>query len=258
MRLRQGRLPDSGDSRTGIEPAVVTRSAARVLFQGASPLGKLVTMRTRAAEIVAVVDDVVTDFDEPHPWIYIVPRNPGDLSTLVVKTRAQSAEILGDLRREVVALTPPGVAVTAKWLEDSIESHAGYRNPRFQALVLGTFGVLALGLAALGIGAIVAANVASRHREMGVRIAIGSSPRAVIRLAVRETFVSIVVGLAGGIAMTWLLERLAASQIADLERVSIDAIATAVVVVVAAGLVAAYLPARRAGRVDPIVVLRVE
>jgi predicted permease len=258
MRLRQGRFPDSGSSATGLEPVVMTRSAAQVLFQGRSPIGDTVTIRKRLAEVVGVVDDVMTDFDDPRPWIYLVPHDFLQLSTIVVKTRARRAEILADLRRRVVAMTPPSEPVTAKWLEESIGSHAGYRNPRFQAVVLGTFGVLALGLAALGTAAIVAAVVASRNREMGVRIATGASPRSLVRLVVAETFASIVVGLGGGIAATLLLERLAAARIADLEAISIDAIGVAVLLVLGAGLMAAYLPARRAGRVDPIVVLRAE
>lgn len=148
--------------------------------------------------------------------------------------------------------------MTAAWWSDRIDALTPYRQPRFQALVLGGFAALALGLTALGIFAIVALLVASRTREMGVRIALGATPRALVRLVVRQALTPVVIGVVlGGIGVYWV-RGFADAQLAGLDTRDPLTLAAAVLVVLAAALLAAWLPARHASRVDPAIVLRAE
>jgi ABC-type antimicrobial peptide transport system permease subunit len=165
--------------------------------------------------------------------------------------------MLAEMRREVGQLAPR-TAVTAVWWSDSIDGLAAYRNPRFQMFVLGTFAVLALGLTALGIVAIVAFAVAARKREMGVRLAIGAAPQSLVRLVTRQAVTPVVVGMCLGLVGTQWLKRIAEAQLYDVDARDPVTLSAAAIVVVSSALLAAYIPARRASQVDPIVVLRAE
>jgi putative ABC transport system permease protein len=258
VHLSDGTLPHVGESPTGLEPVVVTKSAAAKLFPGRRAIGAPLPLEDRTAEVVAVIDDIRTDFEERPSWIFVVPRASTRFRALVVRTRARRADILADVRRQVVTLTPPDEPVIAKWLDESIGAHAAYRTPRFQTVILGGFSSVALSLVALGVFAAVAAIVASRAREMGIRTAIGASPSALVRLIVREMAFPILTGVALGIGATQIAHRVAQAYVPELAAPYIGAVGLAVIVVCSAGLIAAYLPARRATRVDPIVVLRAE
>jgi ABC-type antimicrobial peptide transport system permease subunit len=166
--------------------------------------------------------------------------------------------VLADLRREIGGLAPNTV-VRAGWLADSIGAVTEFRNPRFQTIVLGSFGVLALGLTTLGVFGVVAFLVASRSHELGVRLAVGATPRLLVRWALRQAFVPVAAGLLLGLLATQWVRPLAEAQLYRIEAGQTEiTLALATTTVVAAALLAAYLPARRAGKVDPIVVLRDE
>jgi putative ABC transport system permease protein len=144
------------------------------------------------------------------------------------------------------------------WWSDSIDSLAAYRNPRFQTLVLGAFALLALVLAVMGIFAAVTFVVATRTREMGVRLALGAPPRSLVRLVLRQAVTPVAIGILAGLAATQWLRRVAEAQLFELNTHDPLTLAAAAITVAAAAVVAAYLPARHATRVDPIDALRVE
>jgi putative ABC transport system permease protein len=124
--------------------------------------------------------------------------------------------------------------------------------------VLGTFATLALVLTAVGIFATVASAVATRTREMGVRLALGAPPASVVRLVVRDALIPVALGSAAGIASTHWLQRIAEAQLFGVRAADPAALAGAVAVVASAAVAASYVPARQATRVDPISVLRAE
>jgi putative ABC transport system permease protein len=259
--LREGRLPQPDHSGSDLEPAVVSESAARRLFPDRAAVGEVYTSREgRRFGITAVVGDENGDTDKTGALVYVFPRELRSMGrfAILVRTRTRGAGTLASVRRAVVALVPPNEPVAASWMSDSIGALSTYRNPRFQTIVLGSFGVLALGLAALGVFAAVSAMVAARAREMGIRIAIGATPRALIRQIVREALVPVAAGAVAGVLAARMLGRLARAAIAGFDATNADALAIATFAVLAAGALAAYLPARRAGRVDPIAVLRAE
>jgi predicted permease len=261
VRVRDGRLPSQDDSHSDMEPAVVSESAARRLFPHRRAIGETYkTVSSASFRIVAVVQDEIGSTGKTGALVYLVPREvttPG-MVTIVARTRTRDAETLATVRRTVASLVPPTEPVTAAWMSDSIGALNSYRNPRFQTILLGSFAVLALGLAALGIFAVVAAMVAARTREMGIRLAMGAPPSALILQVVAEAFIPIATGIVIGAAAAQVVGRLAQAEVAGLTTANLDALAIATVAVAGAGSLAAYLPARRAARVDPIVVLRSE
>lgn len=260
IRLVRGRLLTWDDMRGGDDVAVLAESAARALLPSDDAIGA--TFRTRQGRqftVVGIVGDVQRSLSrQMAPPAYVLPPQDTNRSmTLVAHVRSRTAGTLTELRREIAALAPDSPA-TAVWWSDSIDALAAYRNPRFQTLVLGTFAVLALVLASLGIFATVAFAVATRTREMGVRLALGAPPRSLVRLIVREALIPVVLGILAGLAAAHALRRIAEAQLFEVNARDPLTLLAAAITVAAVALVAAYLPARHVTRVDPIGVLRAE
>jgi putative ABC transport system permease protein len=152
----------------------------------------------------------------------------------------------------------PGAPVTITWWSDGISAIQAMRDPRFQALVLGSFAGIAIGLTGIGIFGIVSFLVANRTREMGIRLAVGAKPGALVRLMVGQAIVPVLVGLAAGLLSAKSAARLAESRFVKLDTSDPWPLVIAGVVVLAATLLAALTPARHAARVDPTIVLRAE
>ena len=260
MPLLRGRLPTRDDLASGVEVAVVAESAARALYPDQEAVGA--TFRSgkgRQFTIIGVVRDVQRSLGGrmPPPAYVFPPRDTARGMTIVARMRNRGPHALADVRREIAALTP-GFPVTAVWWADSIDALAAYRNPRFQTLVLSTFAALALVLTSLGIFAAVAFVVATRTREMGVRLALGAPPRSLVRLVVREAFSPVAMGIVAGLLAAQWLRRVAEAQLFEVNASDPVTLGAAAVSVAVAAFIAAYLPARHATRVDPIGVLRAE
>jgi hypothetical protein len=253
----RGRLPTRADADAGAEIAVVSEATARLLFPGRDPIGATVVNNLGAPRtVVGVVTDVADSLAGGRPpGIYALPNAAARRLMLVVKAGAHDDAIRSDIRRQVSAMAP-GVPITARWWNDEIASITAYRNPRFQTLVLGSFAALALGLTALGVFGLVAFLVAARVRELGIRKAIGAGPAALILQALRHALAPTAVGLLAGLLATRVLADLAAAQLYEVETSDPAILIAAAVSVAGAALAAAWLPARRAARVDPMTVLR--
>ena len=257
VRLMQGRLPGRVEAEGDLEPAVLTQSAARLLAADRSSVGATFALdKGRSGRTIGVIEDMVTNVDSAGPAVYLVPRIL-DGRTIVARTRARDAHTLAAVRRALVAIAPPTDPVQAAWVIDGINAQSR-RDPRFQTLLLSSFAVVGLGLAALGIFAIVATNVALRTRELGVRLAIGASPQRLLRFVLTDAFKAVGVGIVAGAAAAALIARAVSGLIAGMETMPFDALALAILTVLTAAAFAAYWPARRVSRVDPVIVLRAE
>jgi len=262
--LLRGRLLTQDDVRSA-DVAVVSESAARALFPDRNALGATLRSRDvrsrdeRQFTVVGIVGDVQRSVSRQlAPPAYVLPPlgTSRDM-TLVARVRARGPRALDDIRREIVVLTP-GAPVTGEWWSAAIADQVGYRNPRFQAFMLTTFAVLGLTLTALGVFGAVAFLVATRTREMGVRLALGAQPRWLVRLVVWQTLVPVIIGILTGLVATLWLRHIAEAQLIDVNARDPLMLVAAVITVALAALVAAYVPARHATRVDPSGVLRAE
>jgi putative ABC transport system permease protein len=257
--LLRGHLPTWADIDGAADIAVIPESTARALFGSSEPIGATFSSnRGRRLTVVGIVGEVThTLAGESRPQAYVIPGAATRGMWVVARVRNHNDQTLAALRRQLGAMRP-GMPVTATWWSDSIGSVAAMRSPRFQTLVLGSFAALGLGLTALGVFGLVAFLVAHRMREMGIRLAIGATPNALVALSMRQSLLPAAVGVAIGLLATVWLSRVAESQLYEVNANDPATLTLAVISVVIAALVAAWFPARHAGRVDPMTVLRME
>ena len=241
----------------------MSESAAAAVFPGQDPIGATFTNgRGRRFTVVGVVSDVKKSLDRDAreaPPAYVIPGEAVRAMTMVARMRPGMGgdAVLTDLKREIAPMVPRR-PISAGWWADSVAAVTAYRNPRFQTIVLGGFAVLALVLTALGIFAVVAYLVAARTREMGIRVAVGATPRSLMALTLRQAILPVGFGLVGGLIATQWLARFAETQLFAVQTKDPATLAGAALTVLIAALAAAYAPARRAARVDAIVALRAE
>ena len=258
VSLVSGRLLTWDDAVDGTA-VVASQSAARALFGTVNPLERTVDDETKQTRrVVGVVSDVRGSLDRDlTPPVYAIPVGRAAPMTVFARVRAPESAILIDLRREAGRLRPGGVVPVA-WWNDVLGNLTAYKNPRFQTAVLSTFAGIALGLTALGVFGVVAFLVAARTREMGIRLAIGAAPRSLVQLIARQTLLPVGIGIVLGLVATRWAARLAEAQLFKVETRDPWLLALTAAIILAAALLAAYLPARRAARIDPLVVLRAE
>lgn len=255
----RGRTWTTEDIGNDPDSAVVSVAAARALFGDRDPLGQTLSNgRDRTFHVIGVVADVRNFIDrEFPPQAYILPPPGRGLFNVVVRTRERTGATLASIKTDVRRAFPAGLT-TVTWWDADIAATEAYRNPRFQTIVLGGLAVLALGLTTLGIFGVVAYLVAARRREMGVRLAIGASPAALVTLVIRESLLSVALGLAGGILLIYWGRGLAEAQLFDIETSDPIAFVAATGAVLIAAMAASFIPARRATRINPTEVLRAE
>jgi putative ABC transport system permease protein len=260
--LRRGRLLGEHDEAGSEIRVVINDTLAKRFFTSEDPLGRhlLVSMSgwTRA-EVVGVVGDVrLASLEaDPRPTVYWpVAQFPVSSMALVVRTAGDPLALAGAVRAEVSALDPHQPVTRVRTLERVVSE--SLVQPRFSALLLGLFAAVAVLLAALGVYGLLADRVAARGRELGLRMALGADRRRILRHVLGQglalTLAGCVLGLAGGAA----LSRVLGGLLFRLPPLDAFTFATVPLVLIAAGLLASYLPARRAARLDPMVALRAE
>jgi putative ABC transport system permease protein len=270
MPVRHGRSLMERDAGTAPLVVVVNEAMARRLWPGESPLGRrirflndpVVAGVTRWHEVVGVVGDVKSrSLDAGEEAVAYVPYAQRVVPfvrgvSLVVRTAADPAALLPAVRRAVLGLDPELPVFDARPLDDVVaESVAGRR---FQAVLLQAFAGLALLLAAVGVYGVLSDAVGRRTREIGIRMALGAQPRQVLRLVLGEGMTLALGGLALGVPAALVLARTLKSFLFGVAPGDPRTLAAVSLLLAAAALVASYLPARRATRVDPMVALRAE
>ncbi len=260
IQLLRGRFFTWDDAKVDPNVAVVSESGARALFQDRDPLGAVFTNgRGRDFRVVGVVADAANAVGDPRlngPRVYAMPGPQASPLNVMVRMRERREASVAEIKAELRATSPR--APDVEWWDDQISMNSAYRDPRFQSIILGGLAALALGLTALGISSVVAYLVAARTREMGVRLALGASPESLVALTIRQVFLPITVGLAAGALLIWWGRGLAEAQLFKVETKDPMTLAAVGATVLFATLLAAYLPARRATRINPTEVLRAE
>ena len=263
IRMMAGRAFTAADRPESPRVAVVSRSLARELWPGQDPVGRRLNagmgnLPEDGAEVVGVVDDVRYHglHDPPRPALYLADRQyTWPRAVFLIRSAGDPLALAPAVRREIRAVDAD-LPVQLNTLS-RLAADAASRD-RYGATLLSVFAGLALVLAAMGIHAVVAFSVARRTRELGVRQALGASPVGLVRMVVRQGAGVIGTGIAVGLAAALALTRVLRSLLYEVEPTDPLTLATITVFLAAVALLAAYLPARRAARVDPMVALRSE
>jgi predicted permease len=248
---------------------VVTEQLARRVWPGQSAVGKRLRVGFGRAEddpwrvVVGVVQDVkqmALDAD-PSPAIYF-PINQAPVPfllrglTVVVRSSA-SAEALAPAVRDRIHRIDPLLSIGRVTTMGELVSQS-VAEPRFRAVLLGGFAGSALLLIGVGMLGVLGYAVASRTREIGIRMAIGARSLDVVRLVLGQALTMATIGVAGGVGLALITTRLLARFLFQIEPRDPATFAGAAAVIGALALVASYLPARRAARIDPLLTLRAE
>ena len=253
-------------------PMIVSRDLARRLFADSDALGRHVLQTTDGAwhTVVGVAGDVLNNGldHQPGPEFYLLRKHIPDATynneapgtgwraaTVIVRSPLETQAIAKMIRAAVSELDP-AVPVSVETLEE----RAGTLTvaPRFDALLLGGFAGVGLLLAAIGIYGVIAFLVSQRTREIGVRMALGASPTAVTRMFLRHAAGWTMAGILAGLAGSVVAARLLAGMLFQVDAHDPWGLAAGSITLFAVALAAAWLPARRAARIDPIRTLRDE
>ncbi len=262
--LRQGRLLSDQDTASAPAVAVISESMARQNWPSQNPLGKHVRMgRPEAGQpfrtIVGVVADVKPNplDSDPAPTAYVpLAQEPEVASAFVVRTSGDPLALAGPVRKALLDMDPGQPGYDVRSLEQVISD--GMSGIEMSSQMMLIFAVCALLLAAAGIFAVTAYSVTQRTREIGVRVALGARKVDVLRLVVGGAMRTAAIGLSIGVALALLLTRAVSSALFGVVQFDVITITLLTFGLALVAAVAAYVPARRAARVDPMVALRYE
>ena len=266
--LRAGRWFDERDDLERPTVAVVNETLARQFWPDADPITQRVAVQlsggqafavTIEAEIVGVVGAVRSrGFDSPPLPELFVPhaQAPNGAMTYVVRTAGDPASSIPAIQNVVWEAAPHLTFYTVATVEQLLSDTLAAR--RFTTLLLGLFATAALALAGLGIYGVIAVATAQRTREIGLRIAMGAEPRDVLWLVVRAALGLAGAGVAVGLLVALLFSQTLASLLFEVTPFDAATLAAVALLLLAVAATAAWSPARRASRVDPLVALRTE
>lgn len=263
IRLLSGRAFTERDDGTGPPVVVVNREAERRLWPAEGAVGARIRLGdaadARVATIVGVVEDTKRVFlsDPPAPTLYRpLAATSGGRGFLVVRSTGDPARLAGAVRGAARDVDPDvplsDVRTMTEVMEQSLAPWA------FGAVVLLVLGLEALVLAVMGLYGVVAYAVGERTREVGIRSALGARPGETVGLFLRRAAAQAGIGVTLGLVAALLLNRVVSGLLAGISPVDPPSLAAAILVTAGAAFFAAWLPARRAARVDPMAVLREE
>jgi putative ABC transport system permease protein len=262
--LLRGRLFNESDSSSSVPVTLISEALAKRYFRNEDPLGKHLTFGFPAngvvsREIVGIVGNIhdVSLGKEPGPMLYVpfaqAPLYGGEV---VVKSGLSTSAVVGAIRTATQAVDKNLPVTDIMTLSEAL--NASVAQPRFRTLLLGLFGAVALVLAGVGIFGVISYSVSRRTHELGIRMALGAQPGSVLSMIMRETLALTLIGVAVGIPCAVAAARLIRRLLFNVRLYDPATLALVPLVLIAVGMLASYIPARRAMRVDPLVALRHE
>jgi predicted permease len=255
--LRDGRTFTTADREDAPPVWVVNEAFARRYFPNESPVGKTLRMGRAAIQIIGVVGDFrqksLTEPAEPYAYIHY-PQNMRVGMSIAVRTAGDPLRYANAVRDAIWSVDKDQTITKIETLSAIVGGNVA--RPRLLATLLLLFGVMGLTLGALGIYGVLAYAVSQRRQEIGVRVALGASPRSVLQLIIAQGMTLAGAGVLAGVAGALVLTRVMAAVLYDVRTSDPATFATVVVVLLGAALLASWLPARRALRIDPVQALR--
>jgi predicted permease len=260
--LLAGRTFERRDMRPKADAAIVDERFAKHYFPNENPIGRRFGMDPKdnnQYEIVGVVGDSSYNYyslrGRVAPTVYH-PFPSGGTINFAIRSSMDSGR-LAQAVRQAVASVDPSVPVTEFHTQNALVDRA-LRTERLLGFVSGTFGAVALLLAAVGLGGLLAYMVARRTNELGVRMALGASGSDVTRMVLRDSLWMLGAGVLVGLPCAWAVGRFLRTALFGLEPLDPMTTTFSLLALLAVALLAAWLPARRAARIDPMTALREE
>jgi putative ABC transport system permease protein len=263
--LLAGRAFNHADTAQSPKVIVVNESLARRYWPNENPIGKHITIgrQTTAAEIVGITADVKNRglAMDPAPQIYLpFPQLAWGQMNLFIRTAKDPHSFVSAVREQISAIDPDQPVTNIQTVEELMNGSRA--QPRFMMILLGVFSATAIALAMVGIYGVLAFTVAQRRSELGIRLALGAERADIVRLVVGQglalTLTGIAVGLALALALGFAFSGSASGLLYKVGTRDLTTFALTPLAFIAVALLASYLPARRAGRVDPAEALRNE
>jgi predicted permease len=265
LPLRNGRAFNSSDTLSSPRVAIVNQTFADELGEQ-NPIGRRVVVEETpsepetAYEIVGVVRDAkFEELKEARLAVMYLPAlqdpQPATWRQFLIRSSLPQAEITASVNQALKEVNP-SMDTVFEWFETMVQG--SMLRERLMATLSGFFGVLAIVLATIGLYGILSYAVASRTNEIGIRIALGARMLEVVNLILREALLLVAIGIVAGIPAVFVVSRFAETLLFDLSPTDPLSLTLAGVVMLVVALLAAYLPARRATRIDPLVALRYE
>jgi putative ABC transport system permease protein len=260
ISLTGGRDFTERDDADAPPVTIINETLARRYWPNEDPIGRRVSFDDEEwVEIIGVVRDVRHNGldSEPRAEAYMpYQQAPLRFMTLVVKTQSEPLELAGAVRSQVIAVDGNLPVYRVMSLEQIVSESVA--QPRFNMVLLGTFSLLALALAAIGIYGVMSYAVSQRTHEIGIRIAMGARAGDVLEMVVRQGMGLTVAGLGVGLVAAWALTRVLSSFLFGVTPTDPWTFVGVSLVLAVVAFLATYLPARRATRVDPLNALRYE
>jgi putative ABC transport system permease protein len=261
--LERGRLLTAQDAVTGTRGVLISEEAARRYWPGEEPLGRTVELGMSfgngmmGGEVVGIVGDVRHQgvAKEPFPEVYVPygQARASDMS-LIVRTEGEPLALAASVRAEVRALNKDLPVANVRALETIVGDAVA--QPRFLMALVGIFALLALMLAALGLYGVVTFAISQRTRELGIRMALGADARSVVRLVLGQYLQLTALGVGVGLVLAFVASRLLTGLLYTVAAADPWAYVGVTVLLVGVALVASFLPAYRATRIDPAIALK--
>ena len=265
IKLIKGRLFTNADAAAPDPVIVVSERLAAQAWPGEDPIGKRILLGKEKNErpmVVGVVSDVRKYGQEPSPNFYAQfgqnssAISHGTVSQLLIRTATDPLNLAAPIREQILALDRRVVIDNIMTLEQRLGDAVA--QPRFYAVLLGWFAGMGMLLSLIGLYGVMSYTVNQQTREVGIRVALGAQPRDIFKLVVGHGLVLTVIGLVIGLAGAWALSRLLTSILFGVTATDAVTYVTVSMLLLITALLACYLPARRATKVDPMVALRYE
>jgi putative ABC transport system permease protein len=261
--LLRGRNFSDAEQREPKRVILINEALAHQYFPNQNPIGQRLDVvmfdDPTPTEIIGIVGNVRYDslVDEAPPAVYFThPDLTYSFMTLVVRTDGDPTAIAPAIQREIRALDPNQPVSGVRTMNQVMSEWVA--RSRFNTLLLGLFAGLATLLSAVGIFGVMNYSVALRTRELGLRLAVGAQPRQVLLLVLKQGLALTIVGVVLGLAAAFALTRLLSGLLFGVAAVDVTTFSSISVLLVLVSLLACYLPARRAMRIDPLSALRYE
>ncbi len=262
--LLQGRtFSDQDHPDAPIKKVVVNQALVNTYWPGQNPLGKPITMEwftVLHAQVIGVVPDIKLDRLDSRgnrPTLYwFFPQFPYSAMSIVIHTQGDAKALVAAARAQIASIDPEQPVASIRTMEEIVGTSV--KEPRFTMVLLATFAGLALALAGIGLYGVISYSMVQRTHELGIRMALGASSGEIWRLVIKEGVGLALVGVGIGVAAAFSLTRFLAGLlfgVSNTDPLTYVAVSSCLALV---AMLASYIPARRATRVEPMAALRCE